>query len=667
MLRSFLLIASTSSTTVWGLSLPSPTSSPQSTSNHNSFVVAQYNVLAGTLGANTHPWFLHGLTSLTNDRRSAIMSKFYRRDATTGKLLKIGWPDHAEGILTDEERRVVEDFDQKYFAWDVRKTRLLRTIQEINADLISLVECDQYDTFWEKEMDRLGYGGIYKQRPRRGCSDGCAIFFRRGVFDIEAYQGVELIDKGGGNGGRGAENGEKDEVDDRPISRIGDTADRVALLALVRHAPTGRRLIFVSTHLARNPECPLKTNERVRQVAQILYHITLFAAEHQEGEGEPEAPVVLAGDLNEANLWHLGTMARIKCGVADMGCHPFTFTSKAASSQPTPTSITSCRSMRIDYILLQPSLLQVVESMFEMGQDKDHGEQECRIMDQDEVIPNERHPSDHLPVAFRVKFRDRQSVAEGCAASWAEILGENPKQQGKISTVWPTRPGGVLSLEEMEVAFNYFDRNGDGVCDREELSCGVKRLRLSGSEMALETILQAKSSLTLDEFRALYMKSWLRQQRCFFDRVRSVRTMFHLTVESTNFSSAAAAGEAGEKSGNLFEEMDVDGDGIVTVEEVIDHLAMVEKSEDSLRTRIADAFSFFDFDSGNKFSMQELHQCFVDACPFEVSTDVLQVAFDDMGKSSNERIELDELIDWFIRRYFRKDIGWISLVGPIPK
>lgn len=669
MLRSFLLISSTLSTTVWGLSLPSPASSPQPTSNHNSFVVAQFNVLAGTLGANTHPWFLHGLTSLTNERRSAITSKFYRRDANTGKLLKIGWPDHAEGILTDEERRVVEDFDQKYFTWDVRKTRLIQTIQELNADLISLVECDHYDTFWEKEMDRLGYGGIYKQRPRRGCSDGCAIFFRRGVFELEAYQGVELIDKGGGNGGGGAENAGKDEDDDWPISRIGDTADRVALLALVRHALTGRRLIFVSTHLARNPECPLKSNERAKQVAQILYHITLFAAEHAEDEGEPEAPVVLAGDLNEANLWHLGTMARIKCGVADMGCHPFIFTSRAASSQPTPTSITSCRSMRIDYILLQPSLLQVVESMFEMGQDKDHWEQECRIMDQEEFIPNERHPSDHLPVAFRVKFRDRLSVAEGCAASWVEILGKEAKQQGRISTDWPTRPAGVLSLEEMEAAFNYFDTDRDGVCDREGLFCGIKRLRLGRSDvnMALDTISQANSPLTLDEFRALYMKSWLRQQRCFFDRVRSIRTMFHLTVKSANFSSGAAVGKAGEESENLFEEMDADGDGIVTVEEVIDHLARVEKSEDSLRTSIVDAFSFFNFDSGNKFSMQELHQCFVDACPFEVSTDLLQVAFADMGKSSYERIELDELIDWFIKRYFRKDIRWVSLVGPIPK
>jgi len=668
MLRFFVFFASASTlaTGSWGLSSPTPPASTKkptddrNTGSDSSFVVAQYNVLAGTLGSNTHPWFLHGLNDLTVERRSAIQAKFYRRHPNTGSLLKIGWPDHAEGILSQDEQRVVEDVDRRYFAWDVRKERLLRTVKELNADLISLVECDHYDTFWEKEMERLGYGGVYKRRPRRGCADGCAIFFRRNVFDLVAYRGVELVQRNRGeNGNTGGNQSDDNDDDHRPFSRIGETADRVALLALLRHVPTNRHLIFVSTHLARNPEDRGKTKERARQVAQILYHVTLFAGEREE---EWEAPIVLAGDLNETNLWHLGTMARIKCGVADMRCHPFIFTSRAAAS-PMPTSITSCRSMRIDYILLQPSLLEVCESVFEMGQDEDGREgEECRITtDQDDHIPNERHPSDHVPIAFRVSFKDRHSAAEGCAASWVEAVAKQEKQ-GR-STDWPPSPGAVLRLEELEAAFSYFDGNGDGICDPAELSSGLERLRVGSAgpvEMVLEDVSHdRRPSLTLDEFRSQYLKNWLRQQSCFLDRVRSVRTMFDLAVDSKNFSSGR--GEC------LFAEMDVDGDGIVTVEDVIDHLARVEKSEDSLRARIADAFSFFDFDSGNDFSMPELHQCFVDACPFEVSTDILQVAFHDMGKAHDERVQLNEFIDWLIRMYFRKDIGWISRVGPIPK
>lgn len=296
-----------------------------------------------------------------------------------------------------------------------------------------------------------------------------------------------------------------------------------------------------------------------------------------------------------------------------------------------------------------------------MGQNEDGREgEECRIIpNQDGHIPNEHHPSDHVPIAFRLSFKDCRSVAEGCAASWVEAVAKREEQ----STDWPPGPGAVLRLEELETAFSYFDENGDGICDPTELLTVVDRL-WAGSAEAVERVLEdvahdARPFLTLDEFRSLYVKIWLQQQRSFLDRVRSVRTMFDLSVDSTNFSSG--------RCGCLFTEMDGDGDGIVTVEDVIDHLARVEKSEDSLRARIADAFSFFDFDSGNDFTMPELHQCFVDACPFEVSTDILQVAFNDMGKAYDERVELNELIDWLIRRYFRKDIRWIYRVGPIPK
>lgn len=358
-----------------------------------------------------------------------------------------------------------------------------------------------------------------------------------------------------------------------------------------------------------------------------------------------------------------------------MDPHPFLFTSRAATS-PMPTSITSCRSMRIDYILLQPSLLEVQASLVEMGQaDNKREGDECPMFlldSPDDHIPNERHPSDHIPIAFRVLFKDRiHSAAEGCAASWVEAVTSTSNHDKNDNET--LSPKDVLSLEELEAAFSYFDENGNGIFDTAELSSGLRRLGVgTGTAEALERVLREDASwqqepLTPDEFRSLYVKIWLRQQSCFRDRVRSVRNMFHLSVDSKNFSSSGrhTTGEHGDEW--LFCEMDVNNDGIVTVEDVIDHLAKVERSEDSLHARIADAFSLFDLDSGKEFSMPELHQCFVDACPFDVSTDILQLAFDDMRKAHDDRVPLHDFIDWLIRMYFRKDMGWISRVGPIPK
>ncbi|MEC7300879.1 MAG: hypothetical protein VXW43_19670, partial [Pseudomonadota bacterium] len=64
-----------------------------------------------------------------------------------------------------------------------------------SADLFSLVECDYYEEFFKPELDALGYDSVYKKRPRPSSTDGCAIFFRRGVFKLIASQDMEFVDK----------------------------------------------------------------------------------------------------------------------------------------------------------------------------------------------------------------------------------------------------------------------------------------------------------------------------------------------------------------------------------------------------------------------------------------------------------------------------------------
>eukprot|EP00562_Extubocellulus_spinifer_P012958 CAMPEP_0178552468 /NCGR_PEP_ID=MMETSP0697-20121206/7313_1 /TAXON_ID=265572 /ORGANISM="Extubocellulus spinifer, Strain CCMP396" /LENGTH=780 /DNA_ID=CAMNT_0020185347 /DNA_START=96 /DNA_END=2435 /DNA_ORIENTATION=+ len=685
--------------------LLSPTSS-----DDNTFIVAQYNVLAASLGYNTHPWFLHGLSDLSPARRASIQAKFYARDASTGRLLKKGWPDHALGILSEEEMSLVEDFHERYFAWDGRKDRLLRTVEGLDADLLSLVECDRYAEFWEVEMDRRGYGGVYEPRPRQGNgidatssnttsvldSDGCAIFYRRGVFELEASHGfrfdnmdVEATPSSGIPRSR-SDGEDPTGAAPAPASRMTDSSDRVALFALLRHVATNRRLIFASTHLARNPEDSRKTQERARQVAQLLYQATVFAAEHgvlgaggatvdvgshsggggdevqllEGGEGE-EAPLILAGDLNEVNIRHLATLARVKCGLAAMSCHPFLYTSRSASSLvPTterapyaPTSITSCRSFRIDYVLLQPSLFDVCRTVpvplatnatrtDDGGGGEEEEEEECAMSD-DDFIPNELHPSDHFPVAFKLRLRGWRSSAEGCAAYWAKtVIKANTNEANRAPTLAPP-VSAVLRLEELDAAWEYFGgKEGGGIISIEQLRAGLEQILVTAFERSeFDEVLNnclTEEGLEVDKFRAIYIQSWLRAQPCFRDRVRSVRTCFDLNVDSSELGSPLD----GRDMDDLFAAIDADNNGDVSLEDVIVYLRYLERSEDSLRARVRDAFSFFDFDSSEALTLQDIYRRFDAVCPFEVSMEILQSAFDYANRSYDEEISFEEFIDW---------------------
>ena len=58
-----------------------------------------------------------------------------------------------------------------------------------------------------------------------------------------------------------------------------DDHDRAALMGVLRRRDTGERLVFVSTHLARNPESLKQQGVRLRQVAQLMRELHTFYKE----------------------------------------------------------------------------------------------------------------------------------------------------------------------------------------------------------------------------------------------------------------------------------------------------------------------------------------------------------------------------------------------------
>lgn len=124
----------------------------------------------------------------------------------------------------------MEKYDRDCFDWSIRRDKLLTTIRDLNADVLSLVELDVFDDFHAAlKSSPTFYSGTFKKRPRS--ADGCGIFWRESKFEKIAEQGVDLEDR---------------------RAKGESRHDRCCLLVLLRYRLQPRKkVIVISTHLAR--------------------------------------------------------------------------------------------------------------------------------------------------------------------------------------------------------------------------------------------------------------------------------------------------------------------------------------------------------------------------------------------------------------------------------
>jgi mRNA deadenylase 3'-5' endonuclease subunit Ccr4 len=215
------------------------------------FRIMQYNVLAKRYARNMEPWFLYdGLRSEGDeDRAKAILARHAAR-RPDGSYAYAGWPKYAEGILTAKEIENVVRRDARDFPFERRAPRLVEVIRAADPDVFSLVECDEYEAFWRGRLEELGYGSVWHKRPRASAPDGCCLGFRECDWALDAHKTMSY-----------------------------DDHDRAALMGVLRRRATGERFVFVSTHLARNPESLKQQGVRLRQVAQLMRELHTFYKE----------------------------------------------------------------------------------------------------------------------------------------------------------------------------------------------------------------------------------------------------------------------------------------------------------------------------------------------------------------------------------------------------
>ena len=71
---------------------------------------------------------------------------------------------------------------------------MLETVGRLDCDLLSLVELDDYEEFFEPRLAAMGYAGRWHKRPRPSSLDGCGVFWRQSMFELIASDSVDFVD-----------------------------------------------------------------------------------------------------------------------------------------------------------------------------------------------------------------------------------------------------------------------------------------------------------------------------------------------------------------------------------------------------------------------------------------------------------------------------------------
>ncbi|BES93637.1 carbon catabolite repressor protein [Nesidiocoris tenuis] len=152
--------------------------------------------------------------------------------------------------------------------WENRKPLLFEEFLKSKADIIALQEVqeDHIGSFYGN-LEKHGYRGFFKKRTDDFKSDGCALYYKSGTFELLQLEKVEYFQPG-------------IKVLNKP---------NVAIIAKLRHKLNDKILIIANTHLLFSPK---RWDIRLAQTQVLLAELHRLASDCKSPS------VMLVGDLN---------------------------------------------------------------------------------------------------------------------------------------------------------------------------------------------------------------------------------------------------------------------------------------------------------------------------------------------------------------------------------
>ncbi|XP_040168753.1 protein angel [Anopheles arabiensis] len=177
--------------------------------------------------------------------------------------------------LLDSHAALYGEHDPEGLPWDLRCKRLLAEINTIKPDILCVQELQE--THAESFCSGLPqhYAMLYKKRTGNDKTDGCALFYRRDLFELVTHHKVEFYQP--------------------KVNKLN--RENVAIIAkLALKANPRAKLVISTTHLLYNPR---RQDVRLAQVQVLLAELDRLAFSGTMPNGIPRyEPVILCGDFN---------------------------------------------------------------------------------------------------------------------------------------------------------------------------------------------------------------------------------------------------------------------------------------------------------------------------------------------------------------------------------
>ncbi|XVE99999.1 hypothetical protein REPUB_Repub03eG0248600 [Reevesia pubescens] len=268
--------------------------------------------------------------------------------------------------------------------WKARSQAILTLLKHLGPHFFCLQEVDEFDSFYKKNMEALGYSSIYVQRSGQK-RDGCAIFYNNcaELLITETIEYNDLVDLVQGETSLSADKQNETQTNENNVKSSpenrGDPNDPhvrlkrdcVGIMAAFKlKDPFHHVVILANTHIYWDPEW---ADVKLAQAKYLLQRLAQFKTLVYQ--------YLISGNSASSS-------SSIRC-LEEL---PLPLCSVHASTRGEPpfTNCTPDFTNTLDYIFFSPSDCLKPVSILELPE-----------LDSPDVaggLPNYSHPSDHLPI-----------------------------------------------------------------------------------------------------------------------------------------------------------------------------------------------------------------------------------------------------------------------------